>query len=152
MSIVKGWLIGLASTGVMAVTGGSAAAIDLTGTWEGTAKCAVQEQGEPVGRGTFPAVLEISQSGTALNVSLSGLPASGLATDNGSDVTRGFMAFEACSSPPFIPFGGSGKATIGANAGKITGQFHLIGVEAVEICRLTVKRTSPADPGVPPCP
>jgi hypothetical protein len=142
-----------AAAGMLLLTAGPVTAIDLTGTWEGTIKCTTHIEDTPRFRFNDDVSLLISQSGTALNVSVLGvLPAFGQATDDG-DGSKGLMAFASCT-PPVAGnnFIGDGKVTIGTSRSKIEGRWDSFSEGVVRTCTLKVQRTDTADPGVSPCP
>jgi hypothetical protein len=143
----------IAATAVLTLSGDPAVAVDVTGTWDGTVKCTTQEEDIDTSRDVFPLTMSISQSGTELRASVNDLPAFGQATDDGVDKDKGFMAVGNCSPPSLgFTFGGGGKVTIGVSRSKIDGQITGFMDGIVQICKLKLTRTDPADPGVSPCP
>jgi hypothetical protein len=154
MSTPRGLLIALAMTVVLVLTCDPADAINLEGTWQGKLTCTTQDQHEAPENSSQNVTVQITQFGNDLRLRLGGVHFVGLAVDDGSDVTRGLMAFHACEDSLFTLDGG-GRVTIKAddpNGGKITGQATGFGRDSVLICSLQLKRTNANDPNLGPCP
>ena len=129
----------------------SAAAIDLTGTWQGEFKCNVYvEDGTKPVKVTDATSMLISQSGVSVNVLALGLPGSGTAIDNGANEAKGLVAFNTCPGLE-VAYHANGKATIPANDAKLTLDLILFREGSIGYCTVKVERTATGDPGVGPC-
>lgn len=145
-------LLGLSAT--------QAAAVDMTGTWEGEAVCKGFFNGQKF-KETFPGNVLITQSGADLNLDFAGfLYNGGIINDAKKPDNKGEGSFIFCgtTAEPLGDFNETGhlKVQIGANKSTFKATsvytFPIAGaVNTVATCKWTFTRTSTTDPGVPDC-
>jgi hypothetical protein len=145
-------LLGLSAT--------HAAAVDMTGTWEGEAVCKGFFAGEKF-KETFSGNVLITQSGTDLNLDFVGfLYNGGIINDakNPDKKGQGSIVFCGTTAEPLGDYNEIGHLTvqIGANKStfKATSVFTVASsgeIVDVATCKWKFTRTNTADPGVPGC-
>jgi len=144
----------------LSVSATHAAAVDLTGTWEGKAKCSGFFAGQKV-NDTFASPVTITQTGSDLNMFFAGvLYNGGVIDDSAKPNEKGQGAFIACSAGanPLADYNESGhlKVQIKGNKASFTATsvFHTAAggsLVTVETCKYSFKRTSTVNPDVPEC-
>lgn len=161
----KGLLVAALVGAMVWTTALSANASDLTGTWSGSiGPCAGRDSSGASVDGVFENVtLEISDSGTALAVSVSGFgdfPMDGVAYDfEGQPNRRAAAALANCANDGAV----AGAATdevwylrVGANdangRGRMFGTRNSGDLGFVGSCKLRFRRIDTADPGATGCP
>lgn len=150
MSRVRTVVTALAMTAVWTVMGDPAAAMDLTGTWEGTAKCTQYTDDEKPQSASLSIPLQITHvTETGFYVSFGMVSGFGTVADNGTTGSKGFVAMTGCPSSP-VAFFATGKVTIGNDA-KISGDLSFFNPDVIAVCKLKLERTSTDDPGVDAC-
>lgn len=133
---------------------GSAAALDLTGTWTGTLNCDTLVENNPRDRVLLrDQQLEIVTFGTSFAAELNsdGAVMGGVAADNGAIPTRGEAVAQHClGSPTFnVILQLDAKVNDSTSAGTLTGElirFVRIAPAFVTTCRANFRRTDPAPP------
>jgi len=145
---------------LLALGASPAAALDLTGTWEGTFKCSVfdgfkdkfKEPGE---------ILRITQVGDDLNIEWLGTAdQSGVAiADLKSPDTKGAAALSDCETHADLATGYSEIAVLKAKVNRSKGKGKLKGTSiwseegaVIGDCKWKFKLVDPSDPGVLGCP
>jgi hypothetical protein len=145
-----------------------AAALDVTGTWEGKFTCAESAEGELF---RFPEpgqIFRISQTGNDVRVEWGDpnvaepelIPISGVAIpDAKSPDTKGELALADCetSADLVANYGELARYTVRVNREKAKGSLKGLTIFArpgafVGSCKASFKLVDPADPGVSGCP
>jgi hypothetical protein len=149
---------------VSALLAAPAAAIDLTGTWEGSFKCA-EFDGSKFKFKDTDEILEITQSGTVLNVlwtttSPDPTPIQGIAIDDDKKPDqKGSAAMIDCDTTTDLTSGYGEIANLQASVnrtkgkGKLKGKsIYTVGGDVVGECKWSFKLMDLADPGATGCP
>ena len=129
----------------------SAAALDLTGLWEGQAKCTIYFENDPKPlKQTTAAAAFITQSSVNVNMQLFGTNGTGTAIDNGTNENKGTIIANSCQGdrPSYQALG---KATITANDAKLNLDVNLFSPGSIAYCTVKLERTNTVDPEVGPC-
>lgn len=146
----------------LSVSATQAAAVDLTGTWEGQAKCSGFFAGQKV-KDTFASPVTITQTGQDLNMEFFGTRYTGAIMDDSTAPTKkGQGSFLACSSQaqPLAEYNEIGHIKVIVNPTKGTATFTATSVystffggpiNTVETCKYSFQRTSTVNPDVPEC-
>jgi hypothetical protein len=134
-----------------------AVAVNLTGTWEGEAKCTGFFNGAKI-KDTFSGIMGITQTGTDLNMDFLGLYNGFIIDDAAKPDKQGQGSFIFCSTvaEPLEGLNEIGHITLAKTNGdkgtfKATSVFTFADT-TVETCKWNFKRIDTADPGVLPCP
>ena len=137
------------------VTVAVAEAVDVQGTWDGTAKCTLYEQGFPPTTESGNVEIGVSQftaGELAISTSFFG-DFHAFESDDGVHTQKGLIGGASCPGTPVLA-GFFGKVSQiqagdgGSMVGDINGAFFGSPVK----CHFTVKRTSDVDPGLSICP
>lgn len=136
-----------------------AAAVDMTGTWEGQAVCKGFFNGTKV-KDTFGAPVTITQTGSDLNMEFLGVRYNGEIIDDAADPNKGQGSFVACSTAaePLADYNETGHITVQITSKKSTFKATSVfttavngSIVTVETCKWKFTRTDTVDPGVPAC-
>jgi hypothetical protein len=136
-----------------------AAAVDMTGTWEGKAKCKGFFNGAKV-KDTFEAPVTITQTGSDLNMEFFGVRYNGGIIDDAANPEKGQGSFVACetAAEPLANYNETGHVTVQITSKKSTFKATSVfttavggSIVTVETCKWTFKRIDPTNPGVPSC-
>ena len=147
-------------------------AVDLTGSWTGKLKCQFLEDGQATEKATLKdVIMNVTQSGTDVNAQLinpvDGMPEllDGVAITDASKANQGRASMIGCGaeSNPIAAGMAHVKIKENPNSGKSTMRGTLVAGDKTPggviftnavagACKLTLKRTSAADPGIGPCP
>lgn len=142
---------------------GPAAAIDLTGSWNLSGKCKGFLGTQVIKSGVDDIVVNVTQSGTGLNVSAGGLAMSGVVAADSVDPDRAAVTLATCgitSDFTTLPVvnqllnlsaktGSGGKGTMRGRAFELS--INDGGANG-QSCTYKMKRTSVVDPVVAACP
>lgn len=145
------WFIGAAAI-LLGTAVAPAWAINLTGTWEGKIKCTFADA-EGIDTASEDLVVEITQTGDDLNISLIGLPAHGRVLEDASNPDKGMASMVLCGSNDTTGFFTS-IAQVKVNAeggGNLKGSLTFDFSDTLASCSIKLKRVDTADPGVDPC-
>lgn len=144
----------------LSVSATHAGAVDLTGTWEGQAKCSGFFAGAKV-KDTFPGSVKITQTGSDLNIDFGGfLYNGGMIDDSAKPNEKGQGAFIFCGAgaQPLADYNESGHLKVQIKGTKATftatSVFHTAAggsLVTVETCKYSFKRVDIANPNVPEC-
>lgn len=156
----KAALLGIALASLAAAA--PAAAIDLSGTWEGSVTCKrFSIAGETSTEKTKPSTLRILQAGAAFDAEIDAMAYYGAAIDAASDgARRGEAVLVSCPSDA-IPLDGGvhelvrikAKVDDAKGTGTLTGEsIHEHGQNGIMSCKLKFKRTSAAVAKFQTCP
>lgn len=152
LSVVFGMLLMAAPIGAA-----DAATPDLTGSWIGEAVCTGFFAGEKY-KETFTGTVNISQSGTDINMEFLGTVYNGAVITDSKNSRKGEGPFLTCNTEvePIGAFNEIGHMKVLVDNAKNKTSFNAVSVYAqgagnVATCKWTFERTDPADPGVAAC-
>jgi len=154
--------VGLAaSLVVLAVSGSTAHAFDLNGTWVGKWSCKGFD-GAKFTDGNRDSTMLVTQTGNALAIDLDGgsYRYNGLAIADDAKPEKGEVVLASCSidnQPGANGLGELMRLTVKTKSGAVKATLKGISIfenppTTVGTCKYSFKRTSTADPNVPGCP
>jgi hypothetical protein len=156
----------IAATFILGLSGSSASAFDVTGSWAGKASCKGLGDGQKFALKVDIAA-NVSQSGRDVNIEFAGLSffagASGIAIPDAKKPDKGELGIVACGTHAEPVFGVTARAKVSTATGKTKATIKFVAIVAGKdftgigitdgtfTCTGTLKRTQTLDPGVGAC-